>query len=189
MYTALLLWVGRQRPLWRKPSGRGWSPVHSNRERNFLALVSNGRSGVSRTGAAGCQRKRLQARGARIRVWRMRRAPAVPDSRWSGLHARVGEGRAPTHPLRGASTLSKSGVSQGASTRTQTCLPAWDFPSQGGDSPTLGEIPWHQHVKSTTCQSLILFQLSKRKHDTSTQKTNNMATVHFQCSCQRKHKT
>ena len=155
LYTALLLWVGQQRPLWRKPSGRGWSPVHSNRERNFLALVSNGRSGVSRTSAAGCQRKRLQARGARIRVWRMRRAPAVPDSRWSGLHACVGEGRAPTHPLRGASTLSKSGVSQGASTRTQTCLPAWDFPSQGGDSPTLGEIPWQLHQKSQCLTNAI----------------------------------
>ena len=31
----------------------------------------------------------------------MRRAPAVPDGRWSGLRARVGEGRAPTHTPSG----------------------------------------------------------------------------------------
>ena len=30
---------------------------------------------------------------------RMRRTPAVPDGRWSGLHVRVEEGRASTHPL------------------------------------------------------------------------------------------
>ena len=132
LYTALLLWVGRQRPLWRKPSGRGWSPVHSNRERNFLALVSNGRSGVSRTGAAGCQRKRLQARGARIRVWRMRRAPAVPDSRWSGLHACVGEGRAPTRPLRGASTLSKEWCKPGGKHTNANVLASLGLPKPRG---------------------------------------------------------
>ena len=54
----------------------------------------NGRWGVQ-----GAEGPCTQARGARIRVWPMRRTPAVPDSRWSGLHALVGEGRAPAHTL------------------------------------------------------------------------------------------
>ena len=49
-------------------------------------------------------------------------------------------------PPYGGIHLMKGGVSQGVS--KCICLLAWDFPSQGGDSPTLGEIPWHLHYKS-----------------------------------------
>ena len=28
----------------------------------------------------------------------------------------------------------------------KTYLPAWDFPSQAGESPTLGEVLWHIHI-------------------------------------------
>ena len=72
-------------------------------------------------------------------------SPAVSGQ--EARHVRSGGGTT-AHPLRGASTPSRGGVSQGASTRTHTCLPAWDFPSQGGDSPTLGEIPWLFQLQS-----------------------------------------
>ena len=74
-------------------------------------------------------------------------------------HVRSGGGTT-AHPLRGASTPWRSGVSQGASTRTHTCLLAWDFPSQGGDSPTLGEIPWHYRT-STERKKLTLMQCKR----------------------------
>ena len=49
----------------------------------------------------GAEGPYTQERGARIRTTTDAWTPAVPDGRWLGLHARVGEGRAPTHTPSG----------------------------------------------------------------------------------------
>ena len=87
-------------------------------------------------------------------------------------HVRSGGGTT-AHPLRGASTPWTSGVSQGASTRTHTCLLAWDFPSQGGDSPTLGEIPWHYKNMNREKETYInAMQKNKEEGRRRTRHTN-----------------
>ena len=58
-----------------------------------------------------------QERGTRVRLYRMRRAPAVPDGRWSGFHARVGEGRAPTHTPPGVDEGGKTPPRPGVGNR------------------------------------------------------------------------
>ena len=88
-----------------------------------------------------------QERGTRVRVWRMRRAPAVPDGRWSGLHACVGEGRAPTQPHSfGLSSNGRSGGSRAGAAGHQSiamgiggasrCPP--ELPPSGGSRGAMG---------------------------------------------------
>ena len=70
-----------------------------------------------------------------------------------------GRGAGPPHtPCGGASTPLWGGVSQGATTQTQQVL-AWDFPSQGGERPTLGDVPWHFYFTFSCIQTT--FSLSR----------------------------
>ena len=98
--------------------------------------------------AAACARGRRAIAHRRLvtfarfgeRTWHLQ-----PCCKWSGNQTRAVGGRDHRTPPSGASTPLWGGVSQGASARRNMCLPAWDFPSQGGESPTLGEVPWHIH--------------------------------------------
>ena len=62
-----------------------------------------------------------------------------PCCEWSGSQTRAVGGRDHRTPPSGGFHPFMGWSKPGG----KTYLPAWDFPSQGGESPTLGEIPWH----------------------------------------------
>ena len=58
------------------------------------------------------------------------------------------------------------------------CLLAWDFPSRGGESPTLGEIPRHQKDKND----------ASRKQKKNSNNAKRQYDKHLSCSsCQNQN--
>ena len=100
-------------------SGRG-GPRHS---KLFALGASNGRSGVSRTGAAGSQRKSLQALGEG--------SPA--GGGWSGTEHVRGRGRGPrtTLPLRGGANPRFPPLGGNVVGKASRCLPGLPRSTRG----------------------------------------------------------